>query len=108
LSDVYDITGLTLDTVPEILILDDILTKGTTVRALIQAIRSVWHHYPIQVFTLASTDYKAKLNVSIQLSSYSYSWELEKGWKVTEDESIYSSELASLKSKIFSDSFQQG
>lgn len=103
LSDVYVFDTLNSDVPSQVLILDDILTTGTTVQAVIHAIRSVWHSCPIQIFTLASTDYHAKLNMSVQLSSYAYAWEIEKGWKVAEDESKYSSELASLKSKIFAD-----
>jgi predicted amidophosphoribosyltransferase len=103
LSDVYVLDKLNFDVPSEVLILDDIITTGTTVRSVIRAVRSVWRSCPVQIFTLASTDYHAKLNTSVQLNSYAYTWELEKGWKVAEDESIYSSELASLKSKILSD-----
>lgn len=70
LLDVYLFDSLGSDEPEQVIILDDVLTTGTTVRAVIHAIRSVWHSCPIQIFTLASTDYQAKLNVSIQLSSY--------------------------------------
>lgn len=91
----------------EILILDDILTSGTTLRSIIDAIRLAFPTCLVQSFTLASTDKQARLNQSIHLSSIGYEWKSEKGWLIVEDKPADYSQIGRLKSKILTDSFDQ-
>jgi hypothetical protein len=92
--------------VSEIIVLDDILTTGTTMKAIIQAIRSVLKDVEIKLFTLASTDQRAVLNKSVLLKGYSYEWVSNKGW-ITANEEVaeYHSLLTLLKQKILNDAF---
>lgn len=93
------------DNFSKILILDDILTSGTTLRAIIDAVRSTLPNGLIQSFTLASSDRQARLNHSISLTSFGYEWESEKGWQMVEEGTEDYSKINRLKSKILTDSF---
>jgi hypothetical protein len=89
----------------EVFILDDILTTGATIRAVIKAIRAVSTSCKIRVFTLAHTDQDAIANKAVQFHSYPYSWEIGKGWNVVEESHVLYSELATLRRKILNDAF---
>jgi len=89
---------------PTFLILDDIVTTGTTVKAVIKAIRKVFAKARIYIFTLASTQYNIDLQ-AVRLSGYTYEWKNESGWVVMEENEEYGTELSILKDKIIRDSF---
>jgi len=89
---------------PSFLILDDIVTTGTTIKAVINAIRKVFSKASIYIFTLASTQYNINLQ-EVQLIGYTYEWKDESGWVVMEENEAYDTELSILKNKILSDSF---
>ena len=88
-----------------ILVLDHILTTGTTMKAIIKAIRLVLPECKISLFTLANTDHQAMLNKEIALSGNTYLWNDDE-WAstITEPEELYA-EVIALKKKILNDSF---
>ncbi len=102
LQDVYSFKG---ESVREALILDDILTTGTTMKEIIKAIRAVLPSCRINLFTLANTDHQALLNQHISLAGYSYTWQEEEWKTVAESEEFYN-EFVRLKSQILKDSFE--
>ena len=102
LKDVYSFKG---ESVGEILILDDILTTGTTMKEIIKAIRAVLPSCSINLFTLANTDHQALLNQHISLAGYSYTWQEEEWKTVAESEEFYN-QFVRLKSQILKDSFE--
>ena len=102
LQNVYSFNG---DDAEEVLILDDILTTGTTMKAIIQAIRMALPSCPINLFTLASTDHQALLNSDLTLTGTSYTWQEEEWQTVAETEAFYN-QLDLLKSQILNDSFE--
>jgi predicted amidophosphoribosyltransferase len=57
LRDVYHIATASLSPFTPFLLIDDMLTTGTTMRALITAIRCVYPDCPIRAFTLTRADY---------------------------------------------------
>lgn len=78
-----------LERSPDFLIIDDILTTGTTVKMIIGVLKT---HYPqsrIQVFTLAKADYDAKLNKSTLLKGQHYRLEEGIDWTVAEEDFPY-------------------
>ncbi|HEX5170847.1 MAG TPA: hypothetical protein VFW11_16850 [Cyclobacteriaceae bacterium] len=104
LADVYSFTGSPNGNSGDVLILDDILTTGATVRAVIKSIREVSRNCGIQIFTLAYTDPQALLNKSLVLGSYDYQWEPESGWSVMDGAENYTVEFTNLRDKILQDS----
>ena len=102
LENVYTFTGQS--SFKEILILDDILTTGTTMKEIIKAIREVTPSSSITLFTLASTDHQAVINETISLSGTSYVWE-EEEWKLIAEPEVFYGNLTKLKSQILNDSF---
>lgn len=102
LQNVYAFTGQS--SIKEILILDDILTTGTTMKEIIKAIREVTPSSSITLFTLASTDHQAVINETISLSGTSYVWE-EEEWKLIAEPEVFYGNLTKLKSQILNDSF---
>lgn len=91
----------------KILILDDILTSGATVRSIMQAILKVFSSASITIFTLATTDYNVLSNKDVKLKSSPYEWETNTGWlRVSEGQEYYAEALAKLKDHILRDSFQ--
>jgi hypoxanthine phosphoribosyltransferase len=89
----------------EILIIDDILTTGATMRAIVAAIRQLLSSTSIRIFTLASTDREALINKSVQLSGYNYGWQNARGWIVAEDSEEVDTEFNASKPRILSDGF---
>ncbi|MEQ1588046.1 MAG: hypothetical protein ABL895_19350 [Cyclobacteriaceae bacterium] len=91
-----------------ILIIDDILTTGFTMAAIIRSIRAKSRGIPIQLFTLACTDSEAKLNSTVDLRGDQFTWQ-DKGWnRVREDPHGYGGDLSELKRLIHSNfSFQE-
>lgn len=88
-----------------ILVLDDILTSGSTVGAIIEALNAVVTNKSISVFTLAYTEKYASLNDQLNLESYTYQWDHVSGWApVGEPEEFYGA-VSSLKQKILNNSF---
>lgn len=97
----------TEETYSEILVLDDILTTGTTLTSIIKAIRVALPSTPITLFTLAFTDYHEHPNADVTLIGNAYAWEKDNGWTVAaEYPELYTPSIDSLKRQILSDSFQ--
>jgi hypothetical protein len=80
LLDVYaaEITDATSST--PIMIIDDILTTGATVRAIIAALRRKTAACPIRVFTLARASYDPFSQQAISLRGPNYHFAPESGW----------------------------
>lgn len=68
-----------------ILLIDDIITTGCTIGAIVRAIRKANLSVPIVAFTLASTESASRLNEAVVIQSPSYEWNYEVGWNVAED-----------------------
>lgn len=89
-----------------ILIIDDILTTGSTMRAIIAAVLKACPSITISVFTLAHTHYSPEVNANIKLSGKNYSWAHHEGWMLAEEDSPeYARKLSKLKQLIMTDSF---
>ncbi len=101
LHDVYLFSGKLID-FEEILVVDDILTTGQTLRAIMKAIRSIMN-CPITLYTLACTDHQSILNITLQLRSPAYRWEPRQGWGIAQDSKAIYSSLQALKHQILSD-----
>jgi predicted amidophosphoribosyltransferase len=89
---------------PPFLIIDDILTTGTTARMIFRAIRRRYPHSPLQVFTLALAGYDNTLNYSTPLRGQNYHLEQGASWTVAEEEQDWYS-MATLKARIRANSF---
>lgn len=87
--------------VHSVLILDDILTTGTTLRAISYAVKSVVD-LPVSLFTLAYTTYEDSLNQRINLQGHAYQWQKSQWLVAEEDQPAYQS-LQHLKQKIQTD-----
>lgn len=87
----------------QILILDDILTTGSTMKEVIRAVRSVLADCKIFLFTLANTDYQALLNKRFAQSGQSYSWNNYEWQTAISDPGEAYNQKAELKSRILSD-----
>ena len=72
-----------------ILIIDDILTTGATLRTIIRAIRQQSPRSPLRTFTLAKADYDPTLNSSTPLRGQNYQLQQGTGWQVAEEETGY-------------------
>jgi predicted amidophosphoribosyltransferase len=62
LRDVYHVATASLSPLTPFLLIDDILTTGATMRALISAIRCVYPDCPIHAFTLTRADYASPVD----------------------------------------------
>jgi predicted amidophosphoribosyltransferase len=71
---------------PPFLLIDDILTTGTTMRMIIRAIRRQFPRSLIRIFTLARSDYDPSLNLSSPLHGQNYHLQDHTGWVVAEEE----------------------
>jgi predicted amidophosphoribosyltransferase len=88
-----------------ILILDDILTSGTTACAILGALRAAGIRKPISVFTLAYTEKYIPLDDHLNLQSYTSQWDQASGWTQVEESVEYYGAVSRLKQKILDDSF---
>jgi predicted amidophosphoribosyltransferase len=86
------------------LLIDDILTTGTTMRMIIRALRTRFPACPIQIFTLAKADYNPALNQSTPPQGQNYHLEATSGWVVAEEDQDFTS-MKTLKGQIFANSF---
>jgi predicted amidophosphoribosyltransferase len=73
------------------LIIDDILTSGTTARMIIRAIRHAWPDATFSVFSLARADHDTTLNFSAPLRGAQYELEQGTGWHLAEGACGYGS-----------------
>lgn len=103
LKDVYQFVPPAKSLKSNFLILDDILTTGTTTMAIATAIREQLPSATITVFTLAKADYDLQMNEQVIFEAEHFQWH-GNAWEVREDEVQYES-LAELKRKIMSDNF---
>jgi predicted amidophosphoribosyltransferase len=79
------------------LLLDDILTTGTTIRAIIAAILL---HYPkaqFSIFTLARATYDARSNSALPLKGQNYQLEQDKDWILAEEDADYYPDYSALQ-----------
>lgn len=103
--------GFTPPPTPQFLLIDDILTTGTTIRMIIRTLRRTFPQCPIRIFTLARSDYNPTLNLSSSLHGHTYHHEDGTGWiAAEEDHNEYSDtysgySLETLKSMIFANTF---
>jgi predicted amidophosphoribosyltransferase len=86
------------------LLIDDILTTGTTMRMIIRALRARFPACPIQIFTLARADYNPAFNQSSPPQGQNYHLEAGSGWVVAEEDQDFNSRKT-LKGQIFANSF---
>ena len=91
-------------TSPPFLLIDDILTTGTTMRMIIRALRARFPACPIQIFTLARADYNPAFNQSSPPQGQNYHLEAGSGWVVAEEDQCFNS-IKTLKGQIFANSF---
>jgi hypothetical protein len=91
-------------TSPTFLLIDDILTTGTTMRMIIRALRARFPACPIQIFTLARADYNPASNQSSPPQGQNYHLEAGSGWVVAEEDQDFNS-MKTLKGQIFANSF---
>jgi hypothetical protein len=98
LNDVYALTpGSTLipplpasaNPHPPFLLIDDILTTGTTIRTIIHTLHQAFPLSPLQVFTLAKADNDPDLNRSSPPHSQNYHLEGDTGWIIAEEPAPY-------------------
>jgi predicted amidophosphoribosyltransferase len=105
LRDVYAITATPPPlTSPPFLLIDDILTTGTTMRMIIRALRAHFPACPIQIFTLGRADYDPGFNQSAPPQGQNYHLEAGSGWVVAEEDQDFNS-MKTLKGHIFANSF---
>ncbi len=87
-----------------ILILDDILTTGTTLKSIAKAVEHVLPFIPITLFTMAFTDYHEHPNEDINLATNAYTWEKDNGWTISaEEDEFYNPPIEILKRLILTD-----
>lgn len=88
-----------------ILVIDDILTTGATMTAIIDAIHKVVPSASIKIFTLALCEHFSDLNASISLQGNNFSWTSYQGWLAAEEEGEYEESYDSLCRRISRDQF---
>jgi len=86
------------------LIIDDILTSGATIRAIIQAIHLPYPHTPISIFTLTRAINTTPTHSPETIQGHHYQLEQGKNWVLAEPPLPYYS-LLQLKTMIRSDIF---
>jgi hypothetical protein len=96
-----------LDAMPykRILVIDDILTTGATMQAIVNAIQLSMPMASIKLFTFAFCEYFSDLNTSINLSGYNYNWQSEGGWLTSDMDNFYAERLDDLRKRILLDDF---
>lgn len=88
-----------------ILVVDDILTSGATMTAIINAIKNVRPTASIKLFTFAFCEHFSEINDSLTLTGSQYAWAQQSGWRMQEDEGYYLEVFESLCRRIRGDSF---
>ena len=86
------------------LIIDDILTTGTTMKMIIGAILYAYPRADLHIFTLAKADYDTSFNRSTPLQGQNYQLEPGRNWIVAEEEALFYSP-DQLKRRIRTDTF---
>ena len=86
-----------------VLLIDDILTTGTTVISIIRLIREYFPGSAFKVFTLARSAYDPLYNSRVQLSGEHYLWH-QQSWVAAEGEPGYGS-YEKIKECILNDRF---
>lgn len=90
----------------QVLIIDDILTSGATIRSIIAAVLSATPSVKISVFTLAYTAQHGVDNSDVSLKGKSYQWQPNDGWMVAAEGSPeYAATHARIKHLIIHDLF---
>ncbi len=92
---------------PAFLLIDDILTTGTTMRVVIGAVRHRFPRCPIRIFTLARSDHDPALNHSSPLRGQTYRLDEGSTWIVAEEDEEWPDEysIETLKNWISANSF---
>jgi len=89
-----------------LLLIDDIISTGTTITTIIRLIKQHFPRSRFKVFTLAKSDYDSSLNASLYLAGATYAWEENSGWMVAEEEPVYNRySYAQLSNFILKDDF---
>lgn len=104
LRDVYCFHQPTVD-YSNVLVIDDILTTGTTLKEIVRVIRSQNPDVNITLFTLANTDHDAILNQKVTLTGYDYTWQNDQWTTIAEERETYLA-IEHLKSCIINDDFR--
>lgn len=97
-DDYFDFDG------KRILLVDDIVTTGSTVASIIRLIKDYFPSCRFKVFTLAKTSYETP-QLNLHLSGSAYTWKGNSGWIAAEEKATYNS-YSGLCSCILNDSFQ--
>jgi len=71
-----------------LLIIDDILTTGTTAKMIIAVLRQQFPGSPLSIFTLAKANYNDQLNRSTPLKGQNYHLEPGTDWQVAEEDAM--------------------
>jgi hypothetical protein len=112
LNDVYSITPGSTGIPPlpasgsphlPFLLIDDILTTGTTIRTIIHTLHQTFPLSPLQVFTLAKADNAPDLNRSSPPQSQNYHLEEDAGWIIAEEPAPYATTETSLPDQPLED-----
>jgi predicted amidophosphoribosyltransferase len=85
------------------LIIDDVLTSGATIRAILQAICQAYPQAAITIFTLTKATTTLPLHPALKGQHYEFG-EGDTNWTLAEDQASYYS-LLQLKSMILNDTF---
>ena len=88
-----------------ILVVDDILTTGTTVGAIVEVLKNITPKFSIKVFTFALCDYLSDLTRSISLQGYNVNWIAARGWQTGDIEEHYGENYERLCERILNDDF---
>ena len=102
MKSVYEFTGTAEFNHNSFLIIDDILTTGTTMTSIAEAITTATGNSNILFYTLALSERISSLNKDLKMNSNVYGWEPTKGWIVAEEDENYGN-LNNLKRLIESD-----
>lgn len=89
-----------------IMLVDDIYTSGTTVRAILRALLLFKAKLKVTIFTLAYTDYAAELNKQNTFAAGPYQFVPDIGWSMVAESDEHLFELPLLKRMILTDNFQ--
>jgi hypothetical protein len=102
-SGVYEVNSNSLPS-DRILVVDDILTSGATMSAIINAIKQVKPKASLKLFTFAFSEHYSDINDSLFLKGGQYGW-TQTGWKLQEDVGAYMDSFEDLSRRILDDNF---